>query len=495
MIGMGYYGTFTPPVILRNVLENPGWYTAYTPYQAEVSQGRLEALLNFQQMVQDLTGLELANASLLDEATAAAEAMAMAKRASRSKADAFFVDADCHPQTLAVIRTRAGAFGFEVLVGDPATDLEGTEVFGALLHYPGSSGAVRDHREAIARLQAQGALAIVACDLLSLALLTPPGELGADIAIGSAQRFGVPMGYGGPHAAFFATRDAYKRLMPGRLIGVSIDSRGRPALRMALQTREQHIRREKATSNICTAQVLLAVIAGLYAAWHGPDGIRRIALRTHRLAQILAGRLREAGIEVTTAAFFDTITTRVPGKAAAIAEAARARGINLRSVDADHLGIALDETTGRADLEQVWRAFGIDDADGDRPARRPCGRVPARRAAPDQRLPGPSGVQPPPQRDRDDALPSPPAGEGSGARSHHDPARLVHHEAERRERDDPDHLAGLRRAASLRAARPGGGLHASCSPTSRAGSPRSRGSTPCRCSRMPAARASMPGFW
>ena len=273
MIGMGYYGTFTPSVILRNVLENPGWYTAYTPYQAEVSQGRLEALLNFQQMVEDLTGLELANASLLDEATAAAEAMAMAKRASRSQADAFFVDADCHPQTLAVIRTRARAFGFEVVVGDPLHDLEGLQRCSARCStIPGSSGAVRDHRDAIAKLQAQGALAVMACDLLSLALLTPPGELGADIAIGSAQRFGVPMGYGGPHAAFFATRDAYKRLMPGRLIGVSVDSRGRPALRMALQTREQHIRREKATSNICTAQVLLAVIAGLYAAWHGPRG-------------------------------------------------------------------------------------------------------------------------------------------------------------------------------------------------------------------------------
>jgi glycine dehydrogenase len=360
MIGMGYYGTHTPSVILRNVFENPGWYTAYTPYQAEVSQGRLEALLIFQQMVADLTGLELANASLLDEATAAAEAMAIAKRASRSQAETFFVDADCHPQTLAVIRTRAAAFGFEVVAGDPSDDLEGLDVFGALLHYPGSSGAVRDHRDAIARLQAQGALAVMACDLLSLALLTPPGELGADIAIGSAQRFGVPMGYGGPHAAFFATRDAYKRLMPGRLIGVSVDSRGRPALRMALQTREQHIRREKATSNICTAQVLLAVIAGLYAAWHGPRGIRTIASRVHRLSAILAEGLSRAGLEPTTPAFFDTITVPVPGRAEAIAEAARARGINLRLVDADHLGIALDETTRRHDVEQVWQAFGLD---------------------------------------------------------------------------------------------------------------------------------------
>ncbi len=369
MIGMGYYDTFTPSVILRNVLENPGWYTAYTPYQAEVSQGRMEALLNFQQMVEDLTGLELASASLLDEATAAAEAMAMAKRVGRSKAEAFFVDADCHPQTLAVVRTRAAAFGFEVVVGDPLHDLDGLELFGALLHYPGSSGAVRDYRSVIAGLQERGALAIMACDLLSLALLTPPGELGADIALGSAQRFGVPMGYGGPHAAFFATRDAYKRLMPGRLIGVSIDSRGRPALRMALQTREQHIRREKATSNICTAQVLLAVISGLYAAWHGEDGIRTIAARVHRLSQILASGLSRAGFKLATPAFFDTITVRAPGKAEAIAAKACTLGINLRLVDADRLGIALDETTTRGDVEQVWQAFGaqaaIDRLDGE----------------------------------------------------------------------------------------------------------------------------------
>ena len=323
LIGMGYYGTVTPPVILRNVLENPGWYTAYTPYQAEVSQGRLEALLTFQQMVADLTGLELANASLLDEATAAAEAMAMARRVGRNGADAFFVDADCHPQTLAVLRTRAAGFGLAIVTGDPATDLDPSQVFGALLHYPGSSGAVRDLRPAIARLHEHQALAVVACDLLSLALLTPPGEQGADVAIGSAQRFGVPMGYGGPHAAFFATRDAYRRAMPGRVIGVSVDSAGRPALRMALQTREQHIRREKATSNICTAQVLLAVMAALYAVWHGPAGIAAIARRVHRLTGILAAGLQRAGVEVVNQTWFDTLTLRVPGQARAHRRAGR----------------------------------------------------------------------------------------------------------------------------------------------------------------------------
>ncbi len=358
MIGMGYYGTITPPVILRNVLENPGWYTAYTPYQAEISQGRLEALLSFQQMVADLTGLELAGASLLDEATAAAEAMAMAKRVSKSGSRAFFVDADCHPQTLAVLRTRAEGFGFELALGDPFSDLDGKEVFGALLHYPGSSGAVRDFRPVIEQLHQRSALAVVATDLLSLVLLTPPGEQGADIAIGSAQRFGVPMGYGGPHAAFFATKDQYKRAMPGRLIGVSVDRQSRPALRMALQTREQHIRREKATSNICTAQVLLAVMAAMYALWHGPEGLTRIASRVHRLAGILAHGLRRAGVEVVTGAFFDTLTVRVRGEAQEVAARAEAAGINLRRIDADHLGIALDETTRRQDLLTLWAAFG-----------------------------------------------------------------------------------------------------------------------------------------
>jgi glycine dehydrogenase len=357
MIGMGYYGTILPGVILRNVLENPGWYTAYTPYQAEIAQGRLEVLLNFQQMVMDLTGMELANASLLDEATAAAEAMAMSHRVSKSKSERYFVSADCHPQTIEVVRTRARSLDIEIVVGDAERELASNEVFGVLLQYPGTGGEVRDIRGIVKQAHGQGALVTVASDLLALVLLTPPGEMGADIVVGSAQRFGVPMGYGGPHAAFFATRDAYKRSMPGRIIGVSVDSRGRPALRMALQTREQHIRREKATSNICTAQVLLAVIAALYAVYHGPDGLRKIAGRVHRMTLILAEGLRRLGFEVETEAFFDTLTVKAPGQAARIAARARESRINLRVVDADHLGISLDETTRRVNLETLWQVF------------------------------------------------------------------------------------------------------------------------------------------
>jgi len=357
MIGMGYYGTITPKVILRNVLENPGWYTAYTPYQAEISQGRLEVLLNFQQMVMDLTGMEIANASLLDEATAAAEAMAMSRRVSKAKSQVFFVSEDCHPQTIAVVRTRARPLGFEVVVGDPFAELDQHEVFGVLLQYPCTDGAVRDIRPVVEKAHKQGALVTVACDLLSLILLTPPGEMGADIAVGSAQRFGVPMGYGGPHAAFFATRDAHKRTMPGRIIGVSVDSSGQPALRMALQTREQHIRREKATSNICTAQVLLAVIAALYAVYHGPDGLVLIARRVHRMTQILAEGLCRLGYQIEHEAFFDTLSVRVPGLAGRLAARARESGINLRVIDADHLGISFDETTKREDLRALWKVF------------------------------------------------------------------------------------------------------------------------------------------
>ena len=364
MIGMGYYGTITPPVVLRNIFENPAWYTAYTPYQAEVSQGRLEALLNFQQMVMDLTGMELANASLLDEATAAAEAMAMARRVSKSKSPRFFVAADCHPQTIAVVRTRAAPLGIDVTVGDPHEAFEG-DWFGVLIQYPGSSGALRDPTPIVERVHAAKGLAIFATDLLAACLIEPPGAFGADVVVGSAQRFGVPMGFGGPHAAFFATRDAYKRQTPGRIIGVSVDARGRTALRMALQTREQHIRREKATSNICTAQVLLAVIAGMYAVYHGPDRLRTIAERVHRLTKALAGGLAAAGLEVVTEAYFDTITIRAPGEAGVLADRARAAGFNVRRVDGDHIGLSLDETTRREDVQGVVEALSAGTGGGD----------------------------------------------------------------------------------------------------------------------------------
>ncbi|MEY3362377.1 MAG: hypothetical protein RL531_2096, partial [Actinomycetota bacterium] len=359
LIGLGYAGTITPPVILRNVLENPAWYTAYTPYQPEISQGRLEAILNFQTMVADLTGMDLANASMLDEGTAAAEAMALCHRLNPTAGSIFFVDADALPQTIALIETRAEPLGLDVVVGDPTTDLPAEGVFGVLLQYPGASGTVRDDAELIASLQARGVRVAVAADLLALTLLRSPGEMGADVVVGSSQRFGVPLGYGGPHAGFMAVREEAKRSLPGRLVGVSVDAAGRPALRLALQTREQHIRREKATSNICTAQVLLAVIAGLYAAWHGPDGLRRIAARVHRQTVALAAALRAGGVDVVNEACFDTITVRIPGRADAVLDAARSRGINLRPVDADTVAISLDETTTETVLYGVLGAFGV----------------------------------------------------------------------------------------------------------------------------------------
>ncbi|MFI6287942.1 aminomethyl-transferring glycine dehydrogenase [Streptomyces sp. NPDC051018] len=363
MIGLGYHGTFTPPVILRNVMENPSWYTAYTPYQPEISQGRLEALLNFQTMVADLTGLPTSGASLLDEGTAAAEAMSLARRVGRVKEGVFLVDSDVLPQTIAVIRTRAEPTGVEVVTADlsdgiPAGVAE-RGVFGVLLQYPGASGAVRDIRPVVEQAHGLGAIVTVAADLLALTLLTSPGELGADIAVGTTQRFGVPMGFGGPHAGYMAVREKFARSLPGRLVGVSVDADGNKAYRLALQTREQHIRREKATSNICTAQVLLAVMAGMYAVYHGPDGLRTIAARAHRYAALLAEGLRAGGAEIVHGSYFDTLTVRVPAAADVVA-AAREGGVNIHLVDESHVSVACDETTSRADVIAVWSAFGVD---------------------------------------------------------------------------------------------------------------------------------------
>jgi glycine dehydrogenase len=358
-IGMGYYDTITPPVVLRNVFENPGWYTQYTPYQAEIAQGRLEALLAFQTLVADLTGLPLANASLLDEATAAAEAMAMCHAADRANRKVFFAAADCHPQTLAVLETRAEPLGIEVRVGDAAVvDPSSGDLFGILLQYPATDGRLVDHRDLVARARAANVMVVMATDLLALALLVPPGELGAHVAIGSAQRFGVPMGLGGPHAAFLATDEAHARSMPGRIVGVSKDAHGRPALRLALQTREQHIRREKATSNICTAQVLLAVMAAMYAVYHGPEGIRRIARRVHGAAAVLAAALARMGLDCGEAPFFDTLRVQTtPEQGRAVLAAAAKLRINLRAYDDGTVGVALDEAVEREELVAVCSAF------------------------------------------------------------------------------------------------------------------------------------------
>ena len=358
LIGQGYHGTTMPPAIQRNIFENPAWYTAYSPYQPEISQGRLEALLNFQTMVSDLTGLDIANASLLDEATAAAEAMAMAQRIATSKATVFFVDRNCLPQTIAVVKTRAEPLGWSVIVGDPFTDLQAGSVFGALFQYPGVTGQCHDFTAPIAALHAAGAIGVVAADPLALTLLKPPGEMGADIAIGSMQRYGVPMGYGGPHAGYMATRDAHKRTMPGRLVGISVDAKGNRAYRLALQTREQHIRREKATSNVCTSQVLLAVIASMYAVFHGPRGLKAIAERVHRDAVRLDEGLTSLGFKVSPEAYFDTITVKVGAYQGLILKNAVDNGVNLRKVGSDRIGITVDERTRPDTIEAVWRAFG-----------------------------------------------------------------------------------------------------------------------------------------
>lgn len=358
LIGQGYYGTVTPPAIQRNILENPAWYTAYTPYQPEIAQGRLEALLNFQTVVTDLTGLPVANASLLDEATACAEAMAMTQRVVKSKSKAFFVDENCHPQNIAVIHTRAEPLGIEVIVGN-VDDLKADEVFGAIFQYPGTYGELRDFTPEIEALHAAKAGAIVATDLLALTMIKEPGAMGADIAVGSAQRFGVPLGFGGPHAAFMSCADNFKRSMPGRIVGVSIDSQGNKAYRLSLQTREQHIRREKATSNVCTAQALLAVMASFFAVFHGPKGLKSIAEMVHFNAQALANGLKDAGFEVETTSFFDTITVEVGAFQKAIVKNAEAEGINLRIVGKTRIGISVDEVVDTSLIEAVWRAFGV----------------------------------------------------------------------------------------------------------------------------------------
>ncbi|MGB1310124.1 MAG: aminomethyl-transferring glycine dehydrogenase subunit GcvPA, partial [Leucothrix sp.] len=352
-IGMGYYDTIVPPVILRNVLENPGWYTAYTPYQPEISQGRLEALLNYQQMVTDLTGMDIANASLLDEATAAAEAMALCKRSNRIKSDKFFVDQLVHPQTLDVLKTRAHYFGYELVIGDAASELAENEVFGVMVQYPDTTGAINDIESIITQAHEQKALVCVGADLMSLLLLKAPGEMGADVVFGSAQRFGVPMGFGGPHAAFFAVRDKFKRTMPGRLIGVSVDKKGDTALRMALQTREQHIRRDKATSNICTAQALLANMAGLYAVYHGPARLKQIAQRIHRMTSLVAEALKQRGVTLDNQTWFDTLTVNFGDDSEDIYQRALAAGINLRQLDDDKICLSFDERKTRDDITKL----------------------------------------------------------------------------------------------------------------------------------------------
>ncbi len=456
-IGQGYYGTITPPVIARNILENPAWYTAYTPYQPEISQGRLEALINFQTMVTDLTGMAIANASMLDEATAAAEAMTLCHRMTKTRSNLFFVASDVFAQTLDVVRTRARPLGFEVRVG-PATEAAQSGAFAVLLQYPAADGTVADHRARVEAVHAAGGLVIVAADLLALTLLAPPGEWGADVVVGTTQRFGVPMGYGGPHAGYLATRDEFKRSMPGRLVGVTVDAAGNPAYRLALQTREQHIRREKATSNICTAQVLLAVMASMYAVYHGPQGLVRIARRVHRLAAILARGLSRLGNEVP-AAFFDTVTIDTGDATGAIVARALTAGINFHRPAANVLSIALDETTTREDVQDIWRIVHGRDA-GFTVAQIDAGSAGGAAAGAAARVGVPDAPDLPALslRDGDAALPAPARRPRHRARPVDDSARVLHDEAQRHRGDAADHVARVRPPAPVRACRPGAGL-------------------------------------
>ena len=456
MIGLGYYDTLTPAVIQRNVLENPAWYTAYTPYQPEISQGRLEALLNFQTMVSDLTALPTAGASLLDEGTAAAEAMTLMRRASKAPADAvLLVDEHVFPQTRAVMHTRAVPLGIDVVVADVAAVGSAEElraaagdrdVFGVLVQYPGADGELRDWRALASAAHDAGALVTAAADLLALTLATPPGEWGADVAVGTTQRFGVPMGFGGPHAGYMSVRAGLERSLPGRLVGVSVDADGAPAYRLALQTREQHIRREKATSNICTAQVLLAVMASMYAVYHGPEGLAAIARRTHAHARTLADGLHAEGVPVQTGTFFDTITVSVSGRADEVVREAANRGVNLWRVDADRVSVSTDETTTlrrpRVGLGRLRRRGPVH--------RGHCGAGLAAGARAQQRLPDPPDLPRPPQRDLHAALPAAPGRPRLRPGPGDDPAGLVHHEAQRDDRDAGDHVAGVLGPAPLR---------------------------------------------
>ena len=441
MIGQGYYDTYTPPVLLRNILENPAWYTAYTPYQPEISQGRLEALLNFQTMVADLTGLEVANSSMLDEGTAAAEAMTLmlraAPRAAKGTANRLAVDVDVFAQTAAVLATRAEPLGIEIVTADLREGLPDGDFFGVIAQLPGASGRVTDWSALVSEAHDRGALVAIGADLLALTLITPPGEIGVDVAFGNTQRLGVPMGFGGPHAGYLVVHAQHARQLPGRLVGVSIDADGSPAYRLALQTREQHIRRDKATSNICTAQVLLAVMAAMYASYHGADGLAGIARRVHGHAETIAAALGDALVHDK---YFDTVLARIPGRADEVIAAAKAKGINLWRVDDDHVSVACDEVTTDAHVAAVLDAFGVKSAE---PVL--CGHH-----RPDVGVPDPPGLHPIPHRNVDDAVPARAGRQGSCVGPQHDSARLVHDEAQRRGRNGIHHLAGVRPPAPVR---------------------------------------------